>query len=182
MSKPRKRYRPKPVRAPSVIRASYIFNEVEAILDDIERGEILVDADDVVVRMTTVQGLKYHDVVPSLTLFQYALEQMAAEQNLTLPHRCFLDLGKVLATSDTIEERIITDCRNALAAWRRALPGIARATMDAIYHKQFDLMEQQEWVSSRISLSTACESEATLNRSTTSSTPTAASPPLWPPI
>ena len=182
MSKPRKRYRPKPVRAPSVIRASYIFNEVEAVLDDIERGEVLLDGEDMIVRQATVQGMKYYDVVPSLTLFQYALEQIAEAQKMDLPHRCFLDLGKVLLTSDIIEERIIRDCRNALAAWRRALPSVARSTMDDIYYRQFDLMEQEEWVSSRISLSTACESETVSRSSTTSSTPAVASPPSLPPI
>ena len=182
MGSPRKRYRPKPVRAPSIVRASYIFNEVEEVLNDIERGEVLLDSEDMIVRRATVQGMKYYDVVPSLALFEYALEQIAAKQNLDLPHRCFLDLGKALLVSDTLEERIIRDCRNALAAWRRALPGVARETMDAIYYDQFDLMEQEEWVSSRISLSTVCESETASKNSTTNSTPVAVSPPSPPPI
>ena len=136
MSKPRKRYRPRPIMVPVLLRTSFVFSEVEAILNDVGRGEVLVDHENVVIRFNPRDRADYYDVVPTLTFLTDALDAINNTLGWCLPTREFTLLADELRTPEVVNASTLRACWVALRQWQAMANQIPADLLDRVSKTQ----------------------------------------------
>lgn len=118
--KPRKKYRPKDIRAPMLIGASLVVSPIEAIFDQINTdGTVNVD------KFGTPQFLAtdgiWYATAPALEGLVYHLEMLSARRNIELPIEPVRQLRIAMEYSVPVTDTLLDKLKQALPVIRHTL-------------------------------------------------------------